>query len=142
MKVNRLLIDRLFINCKLGLRTSDVIESLFCKFKVFVKGFTEIGKLVFQHFWEILLHRILNRHLNRLINKMLIIGLMNPLVNLVCQKGEKFLLKWNKTMVKNTLNTALDLTPQVKPMENGLLTANPRCYHRTSHLCRLQSHHW
>jgi hypothetical protein len=28
-----------------GLSTSDVIESLFGKFKVFVKGFTEIGKL-------------------------------------------------------------------------------------------------
>ena len=27
-----------------GLSTSDVIESLFGKFKVFVKGFTEIGK--------------------------------------------------------------------------------------------------
>ena len=40
-------IDRLFINCKLDLRTSDVIESLFAKFKVFVKGFTEIGKLAF-----------------------------------------------------------------------------------------------
>jgi hypothetical protein len=29
-----------------GLSTSDVIESIFGKFKVFVKGFTEIGKLV------------------------------------------------------------------------------------------------
>ena len=29
-----------------GLSTSDVIESLFGKFKVFVKEFTEIGKLV------------------------------------------------------------------------------------------------
>ena len=29
-----------------GLSTSDVIESLFGKFKVFVKGFSEIGKLV------------------------------------------------------------------------------------------------